>query len=135
MAPTPQLEIAPGRKGLTGLDSYFWLADPPETITATASVPGLTVIAEARPVEFVWDFGDGTDKVTNEPGRPWTWGRPGSISHLYETKGNYQVGVEVIWEARWAVVGGSWTSLGYFSNADSRPYPVQEMIAMLVRPR
>jgi PKD domain len=135
LAPTPELEISPGHTGLTGLDSYFWLADPPETITATAAVPGLTVVAEARPVEFVWDFGDGNDKVTHDAGRPWTRRRPGSISHLYETKGDYDVGVEVIWEARWAVAGGGWTSLGYFSNSDSRPYPVQEMIAMLVRAR
>jgi hypothetical protein len=135
LAPAPELKVTPETKGLTGLDSYFWIADPPEPITATASIPGLTVVAEARPVEFVWSFGDGSDKVTHDPGRPWTRARPGTVSHLYETKGKYDISVEVIWEARWAVLGGSWTSLGYFSTSDEEPYEVQEMIAMLVSAR
>jgi hypothetical protein len=132
LAPAPQLEIAPSRVGLTGLDSYFWLAEEPEPISATAQVPGLRVVAEARPVQYVWSFGDGTDKVTSHPGRPWTEERPGDIAHLYESRGRYEVGVEVVWEARWQVTGGPWQSLGFFSTSDSESYPVRQMVALLV---
>ena len=135
LAPDPQLQVAPGRVGLTGLDSYFWLGNELQPITATATVPGVTVTAEARPVQYLWNFGDGNDTVTYQPGRPWRRGRPGDISHMYETRGAYRVGVEVIWEARWRLGSGAWSHLGYFSNSDARRYPVREMIALLVRSR
>lgn len=133
LAPKPAIEIAPSRLGLTGLDSYFWLNQEPQTIRASASVPGLSVLAEARPVQYVWGFGDGIDKVTSGPGRPWTRRQPGDISHLYETRGRYDVLVEVIWEARWRVSGGGWNNLGYFSNSDSEPYPVRQVVTRLVQ--
>jgi hypothetical protein len=121
--------------GLTGLASYFWLARRPRPITATAGVPGLTVTAQARPIQYVWDFGDGAEKVTRKSGRPWRARRPGSIGHVYETRGRYRTGVEVVWEARWRIGRGAWRPLGYFANSDDRRYRVRQVIAVLVRPR
>ena len=132
LAPSPQLEVAPSRVGLTGLDSFFWLASPLRPVTATASVPGLTVIARAVPVQYAWNFGDGTDHVSADSGRPWTRNQDGSISHLYETVGTYRLGVTVIWEAAYSINGGSWQSIGQFSTSDSRPYRVQQMVPALV---
>jgi hypothetical protein len=135
LAQDPALEIAPSRIGLTGLDSFFWLAEEPLPVQATASAGGLSVTAEARPVQYVWDFGDDTDKVTEEPGRPWTRWRDGNVAHMYETRARYEVAVEVVWSARWRIGVGAWEPLGFFSNSDTRPYPVRQMVAMLVRPR
>lgn len=135
LAELPQLEFAPSRVGLTGLTSYFWLAEEPPTVSATAAVPGLSVTAEASPVRYIWRFGDGADLVTAGPGRPWTKHKPGTVGHLYEVKGDYDLTVEVVYEARWRINGGPWEPLGYFSNADSEPYRVQELIAVLTRSR
>jgi hypothetical protein len=135
LAPKPRLRLAPRAVGLTGLASYFWLARRPRPITASASVPGLTVTAQARPVQFVWDFGDGAEKVTRKSGRRWRVRRPGNIGHVYETRGRYRTTVEVIWEARWRIGGGAWRPLGYFTNSDSRRYRVRQVVAVLVRPR
>ncbi|HYO61432.1 MAG TPA: hypothetical protein VEU29_06005, partial [Actinomycetota bacterium] len=55
LAPSPELDVAPARLGLTGLRSYFWVGDDLEPVTATAGVPGLTVTAEARPVRYRWE--------------------------------------------------------------------------------
>ena len=132
LAQNPELEIAPSRIGLTGLDSFFWLAEEPRPVQATASAGGLSVTAEAQPVQYVWDFGDDTDKVTEDPGRPWTRWRDGSVAHMYETRARYDVAVEVVWSARWRIGAGTWVPLGFFSNSDSREYPVRQMIAMLV---
>jgi hypothetical protein len=131
-AAVPELRLAPSAVGLTGLDSYVWLANRPEPIEAVASVPGLTVIAQARPVQYVWDFGDGATAVTTHPGLPWSPQQPGDIAHLYEVRGAYAVGVEVIWSARWHVAGGPWTDLGFFSTSDSRPYAVRQVVTRLV---
>jgi hypothetical protein len=135
LAQNPALEIAPSRIGLTGLDSFFWLAEEPRPVRATASAGGLSVTAEARPAQYVWDFGDGTDKVTDEPGRAWTRWRDGTVAHMYETRARYEVAVEVVWSARWRSGAGAWVPLGFFSNSDTREYPVRQMIAMLVRAR
>ena len=132
LAPSPVIEVAPEQTGLTGLDSYFWLAEAPGPITATAGVSGLSVTAEARPVEYVWDFGDGREQVTTDPGRPWTKTSDGSISHLYETKGSYDLGVEIIWRAHWRADDGPWQELGTFSNSAGQPYPVKEVVSVLV---
>ena len=132
LAPSPLIETAPKQIGLTGLDSFFWLAEPPGPITATAGVPDLTVTAEARPIQYVWNFGDGHEEVTTEPGRPWTEDSAGSIAHLYETKGDYDLGVEIIWRARWRADDGEWQQLGEFSSSSSEPYPVKEVVSVLV---
>ena len=131
-AAIPELRLAPSAVGLTGLDSFVWLANRPEPIEAVASVPGLTVIAQARPVQYVWDFGDGATAVTSHPGRPWSSQQPGDIAHLYEVRGAYAVGVEVIWSARWQVAGGPWVDLGFFSTSGSQAYAVRQVVTRLV---
>ena len=131
-APRLRWRVAPSDVGLTGLESYFWLTNRPRPISAVARVPGLTVAAEARPVQFVWQFGDGTEEVTTEPGTPWRPGRPGSIGHLYEVRGRYRVVVEAIWEARWRLGGSQWRSLGYFTTTSGRRYAVRQVVSRLV---
>lgn len=133
IAPRPQLRLAPGRRGLTGLPSYFWLAQRPRRIEATAAAGRVGVTAQARPVQYVWTYGDGTDEATRRSGRRWTRNRSGTISHTYETKGRYTLVVEVIWHARWRIAGRPWQSLGYFSNSDSRPYRVRSIVPVLVK--
>jgi hypothetical protein len=135
LAPKPRLRFAPRAVGLTGLPSYFWLARRPRAITASAGVPRLTVTAQARPVQYVWGFDDGGEKVTRKSGRRWRARRPGNIGHVYQARGRYRATVEVIWEARWRIGGGAWRPLGYFTNSDSRRYRVRQVIAVLVRPR
>jgi hypothetical protein len=135
LAPRPRLRFSPARRGLTGLPSYFWLAQPPRPIEARAGIGGISVTAQARPVQYVWTYDDGTDKVTRKPGRKWTRKRPGSIPHVYEAKGRYQLEVEVIWEARWRLGLGAWRSLGYFSNSATRSYRVRSVVAVLVKAR
>jgi PKD domain len=135
LAESPELEIAPGSIGLTGLDSYFWLDHEPRPVVATAEAPGLSVTAEAHPIQYVWRFGDGAERRTGHPGRRWTRRRPGNIAHMYETRGRYTVEVEVVWEARWRIGGGAWMPLGYFTNSDSSRYPVREVRSALTRDR
>ena len=135
IAPRPRLRLAPARRGLTGLPSYFWLAQRPRRIQAGAGAGGVTVTAQARPVQYVWTYGDGTDAVTHRPGRRWTRARAGSIHHTYETKGRYDLTVEVIWHARWRIGAGGWRSLGFFSNSDTRAYRVRSIVPVLVRAR
>lgn len=133
LAPRPELDVAPARVGLTGLPSYFWVGNELRPISATAGVRGLTVTAEARPVKYLWDFGDGTTRQTRHGGRPWTTAVRGNVGHLYETKGRYEPAVTVVWAARWRVNAQPWDDLGYFSTTGSTGYPVREVLSVLVR--
>ncbi len=133
LAPQPDLATAPRRVGLTGLTSYFWVDNPPRPISATAGVRGLTVTAQARPVQYRWDFGDGPHRTTRHPGRPWTKEKRGNVGHLYETKGRYDPTVTVIWAAQWRINNGPWRDLGYFSTGDTIEYPVREVRSLLVQ--
>ena len=132
LAPDPELDVAPARLGLTGLPSYFWLSDPLEPLTATATAGPFTITAEAHPADYVWDFGDGGLVTTSGSGREWRARQHGSIAHSYETAGRYDLSVEVLWVARWRTGSGPWRPLGTFSTSDTRPYGVRELLTWLV---
>lgn len=134
LAPAPALRIAPAHIGLTGMETYVWLARRPRPIAAGARAGGISATATARPVRYVWDFGDGTTITTDHPGHPWSPQRDGSIAHVYETKGRYRISVTTVWEARWRA-GGAWIPLGRFATTGGRGFPVREMITVLVPPR
>lgn len=135
LAARPQLAVAPDSVGLTGLPSYFWLAERLQPVTATAVVPGLRVTAEATPVSYLWNFGDGAELSTRDSGRAWRKDRRGNISHLYEKRGAYELRIRAIWQARWRIGTGPWRALGYFANEDSLRYPVRQVRARLTRSR
>jgi hypothetical protein len=133
LATLPAFEAAPAHIGLTGLPTYVWLARRPATVSATAEVPGLAVTAEAYPVRYLWDFGDGAGIETATHGRAWTRRQAGTIRHTYERKGRYTLAVRVVWYARWRVGTGPWQPLGHFMNAATRPHPVREVVSVLRR--
>lgn len=134
LAPDPALRVAPRRMGLTGLRSFFWTARPPP-ITASAAVGSTLVTAQARPVRFVWSYGDGATQDTPHPGRPWPRAGPGALAHVFEATGTYELALEVVWEARWRAGRGPWRHLGYFATSASRRYPVRQVLPLLVPPR
>jgi len=133
----PEIATAPEAVGLTGLETYIWAEEPLAPITATASAGGVTVTAEARVIEYRWNFGDGQTKVTTHPGRPLRIRGsrviPGNIEHIYETRGTYDLSAGAIWSARYSINGGPWQPLGYFSTSSERDYPVRQVVAILVR--
>jgi hypothetical protein len=103
-----------------------WLALDPgswESQSATASVPGVSVTATARPVRASWSMGDGVTVTCAGPGTPWTSGTdPAKASpdcgHVYRRSsagapgGRYTVTVTVMWEVTWAGAGQSGTVPG-----------------------
>jgi hypothetical protein len=109
-----------------------WLAEAPRPLSATASVPGLSVTARARPASYLWDFGDGDALTTTTPGRYDPRSHSGPIAHTYEASGRYRVTVELYWEAAYRLGRGPWQELGYFRTFASRPYPVREVVTRLV---
>jgi hypothetical protein len=97
-------------------------------VSASASVPGMTVRATATPVSVTWNFGDGTSTVCTGPGTPFTPGTDPKASspdcgHTYRTSsggapgGVYQVSATIDWRVDWAGAGAAGTLPGLTTTA------------------
>lgn len=150
--PAPVARIAPAdedRNGWTyaNFDTYFWVDAGPgqwDVVSATASVPGLSVTVQAVPQRLVVDPGDGSGAFSCE-GRPpvasndvWYDGMPGCI-HRYvnssSMSGNgetFRVTVAIDWAVRWSASNGESGSLGGLRTSGSRDLAVAEIQAINV---
>jgi hypothetical protein len=113
------LTPTPGKTGLVGLPVWLWLqgAAAWQPVSATASVPGLSVTATATPTEVVWDMGDGTTVTCSSAGVAYTPSAGGSMSpecgHRYEQPssaqpgGAYTVTATTTWRIDWSGGGAA----------------------------
>ena len=143
---------AASRDGLTGDQSWFWLADAPNEQQRSITLAGETVTVAARPSQISWSFGDGTSLA----GGPGTAYRAGvapaeAITHVYETRclpgdrgrdpfalGSCESdGYHVLASTTWTI---SFTAVGPVSESGGLParttqselvYPVSEARAFL----
>jgi hypothetical protein len=110
----------PGSTGLVGLPVWMWVRVTPATwgpVSATASVPGLSVTAVARATEVVWDMGDGHRVTCEGPGTPYeprfgnrmspTCGHCYARSSARERNSAYEVTATTTWQVTWAGGGAS----------------------------
>jgi len=128
--PVPGLRISSNpRRGLVGLKSWFWLEGGGQPLADSLSRFGVRVEVEARPVNFRWEFGDGTERITTSPGRPYPH-RP-SVTHIYQRSSasferGYPVSVTTVFDVRWRTNGGRWRSLSGISRISELFYRVAE---------
>ncbi len=116
----PQIGIVPkpgSRGGLVGLPVWLWTQVGRTTWgpnSATASVPGLSVIATSKASKIVWDLGDRHLVSCDNPGVPYTaaYGKQSSpkCGYSYSTPGTYRVTGTTYWHVTW-VGGGQQGSL------------------------
>jgi len=110
----------PGKTGLVGLPVWMWTEVSARTwgpVSATASVPGLSVTATARAVRIVWDMGDGATVTCDGPGTPYSRELGAAVSptcgHRYGRSSAGQPGAEYTvtattsWDVDWAGGGES----------------------------
>lgn len=124
--PDPTIGTNPQRKTLAGLRTDFWYTGPTER-TVTVTLNGFTVTASARAVSYRWEFGDGAETTTTEPGTP---ERP-AAAHAYQHRGTKTVTLTVTWSGTFTftgpgnVAGGG--DLGAEAFTSSRELPVEEI--------
>lgn len=111
----PAIGIAPdpAGTGLVGLPVWIWTAETAETwgpVSATASVPGLSVTATATARYIDWSMGDGDTVRCTEPGTPYegSYGMSESpdCGHRYDRADDYTVTGTTTWDITWTVDGG-----------------------------
>jgi hypothetical protein len=113
--PLPAIRVnpAPPAAQLVFLPTWMWLDGSSwGSRSATASVPGLSVTATAKPAKLMFSTGDGASVSCPGPGTAWTTGKdPNAASpdcgHTYQRPGSFTVTATVTWQISWA--GGGQT--------------------------
>jgi PKD domain len=113
--------------GITRLATFFWSDARPPT-TASVSLRGFDVTVVARPIGYAWSFGDGTTQIVGDP--------PSAIVPYFR-RGDFDVTLYVVWEARAHMVYASWgvdlgdIDLGTVTLPEHLAYHVAEVRAVL----
>ena len=115
--PAPRIKANPAGDQLVSLPTWLWLDRSSwGDVSATASVPGVSVTAVAKPTSVTWSMGDGSSVTCTGPGSPFpTGGAPRSASpdcgHTYTTSSAGQradafpVTATVKWTVTWSGAG------------------------------
>ena len=138
--PTPTIAANPVGDQLVNLPTWMWLSRGWGPVSATASVPGVSVTAVATPTSVSWSMGDGSTVTCTGAGTPF---RPGTdpkapspdCGHTYRTSSASQAGqaFPVIATLHWTVTwsgagqGGTFPDMTTTGNA---PFRVAESQAL-----
>ncbi len=133
--PAARVGTNPETRGLTGLETWFWVEGyTATTIADTVTEFGMTIDVEATPTSVSWDFGDGNTARglglgTAPPQRS-------TVVHSFERRArpSFTVRALIVVSVRWRLNGGPWQDLNPVVRTATRAYPVVESRAALVRP-
>ncbi|MGZ4803340.1 MAG: hypothetical protein ACXV9P_12100 [Acidimicrobiia bacterium] len=134
--PAATVGVSPEGRGLTGLESWFWVNGYSGPLHDAVTGLGLRVEVEAVPGAVRWDFGDGT------PPQAGTLGTAAptrsDVVHTYETRSRatpLSIHATVRLDVRYRVNDEPWQALDPVVRVATRAYPVAESRAALVTPR
>ncbi|MBT8228537.1 MAG: hypothetical protein HKP61_00920 [Dactylosporangium sp.] len=140
--PSVAIRLNPSGDQLVNLPTWLALdGNSWQSRSATASVPGISVTATARPVRAVWSLGEGGLVTCTGSGTPWTAGTdPMAASpdcgYTYRRSSAgaagaaFSVTVTVTWEVTWAGAGRSGTIAG-LNTTGTVPVRVTESQAVI----
>ena len=144
--PHPQLSPAIDGEQLVGFPSWMWVdPDSWHAVEATASIPGLSATAVARPVHTRWDLGDDSDEVVCEgPGTAYDLtadeqAQSTDCSHVFQwasvtaedRAGVYDATVYIDWDIAWTATNGESGVLPATSRGTTFPVRVIERQAVV----
>ncbi len=118
----PVVHLQPERDWfLVNMDTLVF-ADGGQQVLET-SVLGVPVAVRATPVEYVWDFGDGSEPlVTTEPGAPWP---AQDVGHVYTSEASgVVITLTTTWSGEFQVAGqGPWIPIAGTTTTQSQSAP------------
>ncbi len=122
--------VVPDGIGLAGAQSFVDVVPPDPLVTSLVSpVTGVVIDVEIRVVAVAIEWGDGA--VVTIPESQFDLFAPhpeGVVGHRWETMGDYVMGVDYVWSARWRVGGGPWQVVAVPDTQWSSPYRVDEIV-------
>jgi len=134
--PAATIGVSPEGRGLTGLESWFWVSGYSGPVRDAVDGLGYRVEVEAVPASVAWSFGDDSATQAGTLGRAAP--ARSDVVHTYErrsTGGPMTVQASVRLDVRFRVNGGAWEALDPVLRSATRASPVAESRAALVAPR
>ena len=134
--PEPQTSPGHGIDQIVGIETWLWIDDAAwQPISASASIPGLSVTATATPRQVTWDMGDGTTVTCDGPGTVYDPSRsPADQStdcgHVYQRRGAHTAAATITWMVEWSASDGSGGPLTDVSRTTQFPMTVVERQAV-----
>ena len=160
LAPKVSIGVNPDGHGITGLESYFWVAGYDgapvySRVQATDPATGglATLTLRATPINYTWSFGDGNGGQTTSPGVAYP--AVSSIRNTYDVRsdrsplavnGFYKLRLTATFDVAYQAVvpgaapsAGGWVDfaqfgLGPIASTAERDYKVIEIVSVLVQP-
>lgn len=123
-----RLNIAPstiesdsGGFGLIRAHTNFYATEEPQTLNT--SMLGQAVAIQAVPVRWTWDYGDGSEPLSNPfPGGPQReFNQETTTSHAYQDTGEFPVGLSTSYRGQFSVNGGPWIAIPGTAEVPSDP--------------
>jgi hypothetical protein len=106
--PQHTISVNPAADSMVAIDTWFWVdGGAVEPVSATASVPGVTVVATAEPGGVSFDLGDGTTLRCDDFGTPYAPGATSTCTHAYEAAGTYGITATILWRGSYTINGGA----------------------------
>jgi hypothetical protein len=134
--PAATVRVSPEGRGLTGLESWFWVEGYAAPLHDAVDELGFRVEVEAVPASVQWDFGD------DSPAQPGTLGQAAparsDVVHTYERTsraGPITIRASVRLDVRFRANDEPWQALDPVFRTATRAYPVAQSRAALVAPR
>ncbi|MFJ5105664.1 MULTISPECIES: hypothetical protein [unclassified Glutamicibacter] len=92
--------------------SHFWASQ--ETQLFDSNLSGAEIKIKAIPIQWNWNYGDGTTRNLSFPGEPMphhTLRDETPTSHSYGETGTFKVGVTTLYRGEFSVDGGAWQAI------------------------
>lgn len=134
--PDATVHINPDGRGLTGLESWFWVEGYSAPLHDAVDGLGLRVEVEAVPSSVKWQFGDHTPTQSGTLGHAAP--ARSDVVHTYERRssgGPMSIQASVRLDVRYRVNDEPWEALDPVFRSATRAYPVAESRAALIAPR
>lgn len=88
------------------------------------TVLGQPVRVRAIPIEYIWNYGDGTTRRTFSPGAA-VGGDPFDVetetSHQFELTGSFEINLTTVYTGQFSVNGGPWIPIDGVARVNSAP--------------
>ncbi len=106
------------RNGFT----HFWASSNKQYFKVDIAESKVSI--RAIPVQWIWNYGDGTTRRLNYPGEPapeHTLHDKTDTSHVYQETGKFQVVVTTLYRGEFSVDGGPWEPIPGQASVPSEP--------------
>ncbi|GAA4778597.1 hypothetical protein GCM10025784_28330 [Citricoccus nitrophenolicus] len=116
-----QIESDSGGFGLIRANTNFYATEESQTLNTTMLGQGVAI--QAVPVRWTWDYGDGSEPLSNPyPGGPQReFNQETTTGHAYQDTGEFPVSLTTSYRGQFSVNGGPWIAIPGVAEVPSEP--------------